>query len=74
MGQSQKGSLSFSQLHGLTEQWRSRWPSIHHPNADSCLTVINVRDLLLDALLPQLAPTDPTSGLTSWEVRLGFVI
>ena len=68
MGQARQASLPFAALHQITQQWRSRWPSVHHPRANSCLTVINVRDLLLDAILPQLPPTDTASGLSAWQV------
>jgi hypothetical protein len=55
-------------LQRLCDRWLHRWPSVHHPTADAALTVINVRDLLLDALMQQWPRQQKVNGSSMLQV------
>ena len=53
------GHVSFDAVATLAGRWRQREPSPRHPTPAACLTVVNARRLLLDALWARLPAATP---------------
>lgn len=51
------GAINMAGLSALTGRWRERWPSTQQPSADACLSIVNARDILLQALSREAAKT-----------------
>ena len=62
------GSVGVQALQSLVERWDQRWPTVQQPSADACLTVINVRQLLLNALLEEWPRSHKHQGQTVFQV------
>ena len=62
------GTAGVEALQRLVERWDKRWPSVQQPSADACLTVINVRQLLLNALLEEWPRAHQHQGRTVFQV------
>lgn len=62
------GAVDVEGLHNKVEGWCQRWPSVQQPSADACLTVIHVRQLLLDALIQEWPREQHHAGQTLFQV------
>lgn len=84
MVRSRDGRPAVIDMSRLAGRWRERWPSAQQPSADACLSIVNSRDLLLQALsqeaakssaLPHNVSADPLTQfylLISRQARLLF--
>jgi len=61
-------AVGVEQLQNTVAGWRQRWPSVQQPTADACLTVIHVRQLLLDALMQEWPREQQYQGQTIYQV------
>lgn len=62
------GTAGVEQLEKTVAGWAQRWPSVQQPTADACLTVIHVRQLLLDALMQGWPREQQHQGQTIFQV------
>ena len=62
------GGVSVEGVQKMVVSWCQRWPSVQQPSANSCLTVINVRQLLLDALMQEWPRQQQHKGQTLYQV------
>lgn len=63
------GGVSVEGLQKTVAGWCQRWPSVQQPSADACLSVLNVRQLLLDALIQEWPREQQHKGQTLFQVR-----
>ncbi|KAK9829312.1 hypothetical protein WJX72_005143 [[Myrmecia] bisecta] len=73
--------IQASSVEAITQRWQQRWPSLHHTSADACLTLVNVRAALLDALQRemhrtkrQLAGTQETPFQAVCRLQAGLML
>lgn len=66
VGSAAPGGVSRGSLAELMEGWRGRWPSLHQPSSEACLTTLHARELLLDSLLRKMQPA--LDGKTPFQV------
>ena len=63
------GTAGIAALQDLVSRWAERWPSVQQPSADPCLTVIHVRQLLLNALTQEWPRSLKHEGQTLHQVH-----
>ncbi|KAL3131372.1 hypothetical protein ABBQ38_007687 [Trebouxia sp. C0009 RCD-2024] len=68
LGSLPAGTVDVEGLQKMVQGWCQRWPSVQQPSADACLTVIHVRQLLLDGLILEWPREQHHAGQTVFQV------